>query len=342
MFGANRRGRARRVPRVLCQPPLQLDVLGLQPLQPRRQQLDRFGLASNQREQLLARQLLQARHRRRSPHQDPQVTHPGTSASRNLNSHAAVSTLSARHTIVDPCPATPPGSPESTPHPAPGDPTAARRAFSPHSTSKTETRSPRRSARPRTSHDAHRQTPSARRTNVYFPSEKSRRQSQNLLRPPKLPQLTLQLRDPCVLVRHRAQCPFTRRTMPPQILLHPVPQRLRVHPELLGNPGDRSTPRPQLALQLTHHRHRAFLQLHRVLARRCRALDPFQNQRPPTNPEGCASLTPVLVGGTRGGGPGLGQVGARTGACVLDLADAAELAAAPCLASRVKRSTRRN
>jgi hypothetical protein len=53
---------------------------------------------------------------------------------------------------------------------------------------------------------------------------------------------------------------------------------------LLGNPGDRSTPRPELALQLTHHRHRAFLQLHQILAGRCHALDPFQNQRPPTNP----------------------------------------------------------
>jgi transposase InsO family protein len=59
--------------------------------------------------------------------------------------------------------------------------------------------------------------------NVAVEGEKSRRQAQDLIRPPRFPQLTLQLRDTRVLIRFRPRHPLTRRTPTLVVLAYPVP-----------------------------------------------------------------------------------------------------------------------
>jgi hypothetical protein len=122
------------------------------------------------------------------------------------------------------------------------------------------------------------------RPSVDFLREKSGRQPQDLIRPPQLAILALQLRDPRLLHRHRLRRGRSARRTALLGAVHPVPQRFGVHTQLAGDLGDRSTPRAEFAFKLTHHRHGTFLHFNRVLARCCHAVHPSQNQWPPTNP----------------------------------------------------------
>src|SRR5690606_19626639 len=64
----------------------------------------------------------------------------------------------------------------------------------------------------------------------------------------------------------------------------PGPQRLTVHAELVGHPGDRAGLHTGLFTQLKHHPDRAFTQLWGVLPRGCHSPSPFQVSGPPPKP----------------------------------------------------------
>src|SRR5690606_39465946 len=64
----------------------------------------------------------------------------------------------------------------------------------------------------------------------------------------------------------------------------PGPQRLTVHAELVGHPGDRAGLHTGLFTQLKHHPDRALTQLWGVLPRWCHSPSPFQVPGPPPKP----------------------------------------------------------
>src|SRR5690606_39233446 len=103
---------------------------------------------------------------------------------------------------------------------------------------------------------------------------------QNLVRPPQLTVLPLQFGDPLrVAGRGPGALPAIDLDLP-----DPGPQRLTVHAELVGHPGDRAGLHTGLFTQLKHHPDRAFTQLWGVLPRGCHSPSPFQVSGPPPKP----------------------------------------------------------
>src|SRR5690606_41804787 len=103
---------------------------------------------------------------------------------------------------------------------------------------------------------------------------------QNLVRPPQLTVLPLQFGDPLrVAGRGPGALPAIDLDLP-----DPGPQRLTVHAELVGHPGDRAGLHTGLFTQLKHHPDRAFTQLWGVLPRGCHGPSSFQASGPPPKP----------------------------------------------------------
>src|SRR5690606_6294355 len=123
---------------------------------------------------------------------------------------------------------------------------------------------------------------------VEFPGEIRGCGLQNLVRPPQLTVLPLQFGDPLrVAGRGPGALPAIDLDLP-----DPGPQRLTVHAELVGHPGDRAGLHTGLFTQLKHHPDRAFTQLWRVLPRGCHSPSPFQVSGPPPKP---GRSTPLIV-----------------------------------------------